>query len=84
MICFFQAEEIEALSSIYGDDWTTESEATRSYSIKIKENNNEVRLYVTMPVDYPSQAPPKYELSAPWMERKAKTNLHHTLDEVYL
>ncbi|KAJ8708387.1 hypothetical protein PYW07_010512 [Mythimna separata] len=79
-----QAEEVEALSSIYGDDWTTESEAARSYSVRIVENKNEVILYVTMPVDYPSQSPPKYELSAPWMERKAKTKLHHTLDEVYL
>ncbi|KAJ8708740.1 hypothetical protein PYW08_010122 [Mythimna loreyi] len=79
-----QEEEIEALSSIYGADWSTEDEATRSYSVRIEDNKNEVILYVTMPDDYPSQSPPKYELSAPWMERKAKTNLHHTLDEVYL
>lgn len=82
--CFYQAEEVEALSSIYGDDWITESEATRSYSIRIEENKNEVRLYVTMPEDYPALAPPKYELSAPWMDRKAKTQLHNTLDEVCL
>nr|XP_049705917.1 protein IMPACT-B [Helicoverpa armigera] len=79
-----QAEEVEALSAIYGDDWITESEVTRSYSIRIEENKNEVRLYVTMPDDYPSNSPPKYELSAPWMDRKAKTQLHHQLDEVYL
>ena len=81
---FYQAEEVEALSSIYGEDWTTESEAARTYSIKVEEHKNVVILYVTMPEGYPSQCPPKYELSAPWMERKAKTKLHHTLDGVYL
>ncbi|XP_013147870.1 PREDICTED: protein IMPACT-like [Papilio polytes] len=79
-----QFEEVEALSSIYGEDWTTESEATRSYNIKIKENAHEVILYVTMPLDYPGQAPPKYELSAPWMDRREKEKLHQSLDEVYL
>ncbi|KAJ2944856.1 hypothetical protein O0L34_g1748 [Tuta absoluta] len=79
-----QAEEVEALSSIYGDDWTTESEVTRSYAIKIVENKKEVILYVTLPEDYPGQSPPKFELSAPWMDRKAKEKLHHSLDEVYL
>ncbi|KPJ09932.1 Protein IMPACT-B [Papilio machaon] len=79
-----QIEEVEALSSIYGEDWTTESEVTRSYNIKIKENDHEVILYVTMPLEYPGQAPPKYELSAPWMDRKEKEKLHQSLDEVYL
>ncbi|CAB3225939.1 unnamed protein product [Arctia plantaginis] len=79
-----QAEEVEALSSIYGSDWITESEASRSYSIKIEENKNEIRLYVTLPDDYPAHSPPRYELSAPWMNRKAKEELHKQLDEVYL
>lgn len=80
----FKAEEVEALSSIYGDDWTTESDITKSYCIKVKEKKKEILLYVTMPADYPSLSPPKYEISAPWMERKAKERLHSTLDEVYL
>lgn len=79
-----QAEEVEALSSIYCDDWTTESEVSRSYCIRIEENKNEVKLYVTMPEDYPRSAPPKYELSAPWMDRKAKEQMYKALDEVYL
>ncbi|XP_030034113.2 protein IMPACT-B [Manduca sexta] len=79
-----QAEEVEALSSIYGDDWMTESAETRSYRIKIEENKNDVLLYVTLPENYPSQSPPKYELSAPWMDRKSKEKLHAALDEVYL
>lgn len=75
---------MEALSSIYGDDWTTESDISKSYCIRISEKKKEVLLYVTMPPDYPGLAPPKYELSAPWMDRKAKESLHNALDEVYL
>ncbi|XP_022837657.1 protein IMPACT-like [Spodoptera litura] len=79
-----QDEEIEALNAIYGDDWTMESDKTRSYSIKILEKEYEVVLYVTMPEDYPSQSPPSYEFSAPWMDRKDKSELHQALDEIYL
>ncbi|XP_038218213.1 protein IMPACT-like isoform X1 [Zerene cesonia] len=79
-----QIEEVEALTSIYSEDFAIDSETLRTYSIKIKDNNNEVILTVTMPPEYPGQAPPKYELSAPWMDRKAKENLKHCLDEVYL
>ncbi|XP_052751017.1 protein IMPACT-B-like [Galleria mellonella] len=79
-----QAEEVEALSSIYGDDWTIESDNFKSYRIRIVENKNEALLFVTMPPDYPTLSPPKYELSAPWMDRKIKENLHKSLDEVYL
>ncbi|CAH0714973.1 unnamed protein product, partial [Brenthis ino] len=79
-----QVEEIEALRSIYGEDWVIDNESSRSYSIKVKDHKNEVILYITMPDDYPSMSPPKYELSAPWMDRKAKENLHYSLDEIYL
>ncbi|CAF4769011.1 unnamed protein product [Pieris macdunnoughi] len=79
-----QIEEVEALTSIYTDDFIIDSETHRSYSIKIKDNNNEVILSVTMPSNYPLQAPPKYEFSAPWMDRKAKENLRYSLEEVYL
>lgn len=77
-----QMEEVEALSAIYGEDWVSES--AKTYCIKIKENKKEVLLYVTMPPDYPTQSPPKFEMSAPWMDRKAKQQLHRDLDEVYL
>nr|XP_026497781.1 protein IMPACT-like [Vanessa tameamea] len=79
-----QVEEIEALSSIYGEDLIIESEVSRSYNIKVRDNKNEVILYVTLNEGYPSKNPPKYELSAPWMDRKAKENLHYCLDEIYL
>ncbi|KAL0810888.1 hypothetical protein ABMA28_010191 [Loxostege sticticalis] len=77
-----QAEEVEALSSIYGEDWVTESESC--YCITVKDMKSEILLSVTMPPDYPSSSPPQYELSAPWMDRKEKQRLHQTLDAVYL
>ncbi|XP_073961213.1 protein IMPACT-B-like isoform X2 [Choristoneura fumiferana] len=79
-----QDEEIEALSSIYGDDWSTESDVTRTFRIRVVENQQEALLYVTMPPEYPSKSPPKFELSAPWMDRKEKVKLHQALNDVYL
>ncbi|RVE52167.1 hypothetical protein evm_003240 [Chilo suppressalis] len=76
-----QIEEVEALSSIYGEDWSTEGTAT--FRIRIKEGKKEVLLHVTLPPDYPTLSPPKYEMSAPWMDRKAKQKLFADLDAVY-
>ncbi|KAL4716764.1 hypothetical protein ACJJTC_001920 [Scirpophaga incertulas] len=76
-----QAEEVEVLAAIYGEDWITESE--NSYNIKIVENSLEVILYVTMTPGYPAESSPKYELSAPWMDRKVKAKLYTDLEEVY-
>lgn len=75
---------MEALTSIYGDDWSIESEHTHSYSIKIKSGKMEVVLSVTMPPNYPSEAPPTYEISSPSMQRNIKEDLYKALDEVYL
>lgn len=79
-----QIEEVEALSSIYGQDFKREMESSQSYSIRIVENGIVAILYVNLPPDYPSDAPPKFELSAPTMERKDKHNLHLALDQVSL
>ncbi|XP_060806461.1 protein IMPACT-B-like [Amyelois transitella] len=79
-----EAEEIGALASIYGDDWNVESDSARSFCVRIAENKREVLLYVTMPPNYPDQASAKYELSAPWMDRKSKEALHEALDQVSL
>ncbi|XP_028177138.1 protein IMPACT-like, partial [Ostrinia furnacalis] len=66
-------EEVQALNSIYGDDWSAESEVARTYRVRIRELAHVVLLIVTMSPGYPGQAPPEYELSAPWMDRAAKT-----------
>ncbi|XP_069695439.1 protein IMPACT-like isoform X2 [Periplaneta americana] len=79
-----QVEEIEALSSIYGNEWKTEDEANRAYSIRIEEGTQSAVLYITVPADYPSASPPQYQLSAPTLSAQDKQTISTQLDEVYL
>ncbi|XP_050554185.1 protein IMPACT-like [Spodoptera frugiperda] len=81
-----QGEEREALASIYEKEFEADSSGTgSSYCIKVQssERNNEAVIHVTMPRDYPSESPPVYVVSAPWMDRKTKERLHHSLDQIY-
>ena len=78
-----QAEEIEALESIYGDDFIIENDVTTSFSVKVLERKKEAIIFVRMPAGYPNDAPPSFELSAPWMARDAKENLTRLLNEIY-
>ncbi|XP_046991004.1 protein IMPACT-like isoform X1 [Schistocerca americana] len=77
-----QADEIEALASIYGDDWKVEDEVNRSYSISLKECGQEITLYFILPPEYPSTAPPKYQLSAPGLKPEEKNLIISALDEL--
>ncbi|EEB11391.1 impact, putative [Pediculus humanus corporis] len=78
-----QVEEIEVLRSIYSDEWKTENEADRSYSIDIQHEDFKITLYVTLPENYPSESPPTYTLLAPNLTRHQKNQLSNLLDEVY-
>jgi hypothetical protein len=80
----FQVEEVEVLCSIYGDEWKTEDEVNRTYSIKVEEGIQSAVLYVTLPADYPSTSPPQYQLSAPSLGAQEKAVIAAQLDEVYL
>ncbi|KAK7873947.1 hypothetical protein R5R35_012957 [Gryllus longicercus] len=79
-----QVEEIEALSSIYGDEWRTEDETHRSYSILIKEGPMSVTMYVKLPPDYPSESPPVFQLSAPELTHSTKQQINTELNNVYI
>ncbi|XP_067369219.1 protein IMPACT isoform X2 [Channa argus] len=61
-----QIEEVEALSSIYGDDWCVIDEASRIFCIKISNDIKEPKLtaclQIILPPDYPSTAPPIYQI----------------------
>lgn len=87
-----QIEEVEALSSIYGDEWCVIDEASRIFCIRIsndieeprltaclqvqKKNQSQVSLVpvcckalfkifphqIILPADYPSAAPPIYQI----------------------
>lgn len=78
-----QADEIEALSSIYGKEWNVDIVSENSYSIDIgADPTRSVHLKVALPPDYPLQSPPVYQFSAPWMTRKAKNILSADLEEI--
>ncbi|XP_062502063.1 protein IMPACT-A-like isoform X2 [Corticium candelabrum] len=69
-----QADELEVLSSIYGEDWKTVDIDNQIFKIDIAEETNQrtdkrniVTLQVVLPFDYPGSSPPMYELIAPWM-----------------
>ncbi|XP_076044233.1 protein IMPACT-B-like isoform X3 [Oratosquilla oratoria] len=79
-----QADEVEALCSIYGTDFHIEDPHNRSYSIDIREGDKAAILKVTMPSDYPSSSPPKYELNAPWLKGPKRQELCGNIEEIYL
>ncbi|XP_071593473.1 protein IMPACT isoform X2 [Heliangelus exortis] len=61
-----QTDEIEALSSIYGDDWCVLDEDEKIYCIKISDCLDKPKwtlcLQVILPPGYPTAEPPIYQL----------------------
>ncbi|XP_015209336.1 protein IMPACT isoform X2 [Lepisosteus oculatus] len=82
-----QIDEIEALSSIYGDDWCVIDEASRIFCIKISDNQEHPKwtlcLQVVLPPEYPTAAPPMYQLNAPWLRGPERMELSNSLEELY-
>ena len=81
-----QENEIEALSAIYGDDWSVVDANNHVDSIKIKDDHNmnhEIKLEIRLPKNYPLSEPPCYTLSAPWMSTQSKSDLIARFDDIY-
>lgn len=81
-----QADEVEAMSAIYGNDWTTTCEAARTYNVHLNGDNDkehELNLQMTLPCQYPTDGPPLYQLNAPWMQSFEKQKLASALEEIY-
>lgn len=83
-----QIEEVEALSSIYGDEWCVIDEASRIFCIKISNGLDEPKLtaclQIILPPDYPSSAPPIYQINAAWLRGSKKTELANSLEDLYV
>ncbi|KAK2149690.1 hypothetical protein LSH36_442g03140 [Paralvinella palmiformis] len=83
-----QIDEIEALSSIYGDKCRVIDEASRIYTIEICDNDDKPKLKLTLqiqfPDNYPGEAPPQYELSTPWLRGPERQALCSDLENIYL
>ncbi|XP_056132243.1 protein IMPACT [Lampris incognitus] len=83
-----QIEEVEALSAIYGDEWCVIDEASRIFCIKISSNLEEPKLtaclQIILPPDYPSAAPPIYQINAAWLRGLERMKLANSLEDLYV
>ncbi|XP_051977552.1 protein IMPACT [Xyrauchen texanus] len=83
-----QIEEIEALSSIYGDEWCVIDEAARIFCIKVTDDTQQpkwtVCLQIILTPDYPSSAPPIYQINATWLRGQDRMSLSNSLEELYV
>ncbi|CAG2214399.1 Protein IMPACT,Protein IMPACT-A [Mytilus edulis] len=80
-----QKEEIEALTSIYGDDWLMISD--HEYNIHITPENDQshgVNLEIIFTDSYPKDGPPNYQISAPWLKGESRQKIENALNDVYL
>ncbi|KAI3368972.1 hypothetical protein L3Q82_025954, partial [Scortum barcoo] len=81
-------EEVEALSSIYGDEWCVIDEASRIFCIKISTDSEEQKLtaclQIILPPDYPSAAPPIYQINAAWLRGPERAKLANSLEDLYV
>lgn len=83
-----QRDEIEAMSSIYGKEFVME-EVTADYQVYSMEFKNgpktiELKLTVKLPPTYPSQMPPTFELSSPYLNGPTRASLGQRLNEIFL
>lgn len=83
-----QIEEVEALSSIYGDEWCVIDEASRIFCIKISNDLEEPKLtaclQIILPPDYPSASPPIYQINAAWLRGSERAKLANSLEDLYV
>ncbi|XP_034736841.1 protein IMPACT [Etheostoma cragini] len=83
-----QIEEVEALSSIYGEEWCVIDEASRIFCIKISNDLEEQKLtaclQIILPHDYPSTSPPIYQINAAWLRGPERTKLANSLEDLYV
>lgn len=80
-----QKEEIEALTSIYGDDWLMISD--HEYNIHITAENDQshgINLEINFTDGYPKDGPPNYQISAPWLKGESRQKIENALNDVYL
>ncbi|KAI0234062.1 Protein IMPACT [Lamellibrachia satsuma] len=81
-----QMDELEVLASIYGDDWKVVDVVQRVYNIDITDGSDgelQLSLQITLTPGYPTEAPPIYQLSAPWLRGEERKELSATLENIY-
>lgn len=82
-----QSDEIEALSAIYGEEWCVVDDNSKIYCIQVTDGQDKpswaLSFQVHLPVDYPSEAPPEYQLNAPWLRGDERQVLEAALADIY-
>jgi len=82
-----QADEIEALTAIYGDEWCVVDPESRVYCIQIADSLDQpqwsLNMQVMLPDDYPSLAPPEFQINGKWLNGNERGNLEAKLSEIY-
>ncbi|CAD6198439.1 unnamed protein product [Caenorhabditis auriculariae] len=73
-------QEIELLSAVYPDILKNRKSETAHFLFF----DQSIRLTVDLPNDYPSSAPPRYELSGPSLTRNERIHLENSLNEEFL
>ncbi|CAG9816016.1 unnamed protein product, partial [Phaedon cochleariae] len=74
-----QSDEMEALTSIFGDEWQMDP-GTKMCSIDITK---EVKLFITLIPEYPSSSLPQYELLAPNLSLQQKKHIDEEFENLY-
>ncbi|KAJ1519947.1 hypothetical protein ONE63_004181 [Megalurothrips usitatus] len=78
-----QAEEQEALKSIYGEDWK-EDFGDGCWSIALSEGTLSLELFITLTDVYPNQGPPLFQILAPSLTRPEMVEITNILQDIYL
>lgn len=73
-------DEIEALSSIYDAEWKIENNSGTVYSMQVTPG---VKLFITFISEYPSDKPPKYEMTAPALTVNQKHRIEIEFQKIY-
>ncbi|VDL61439.1 unnamed protein product [Hymenolepis diminuta] len=80
-----QNDELQALESIYPDEFTIIDHDQRCYKISVTSEGSKkhtVELKFTFIPGYPSENPPLYEISAPTLQKIQRSSLLQILNEV--
>jgi len=83
-----QRDEVQVLSSIYGDEFVLE-EFTNDYQVYSMEFTNdskniELKLTVKLLPTYPSASPPTFEVCSPYLSGQTKAALGRRLESIFL
>ena len=82
-----QNNELEALSSIYGQEFRVVNELGREYSIVVRsENYNEksVEVRISLPSDYPSNCCPRFELRSKYLSEEDKGIVGENFQRIWM